>query len=152
MQQSDTQQPVSKPKRATLAFALSLAGAFVILAQGLVRILRGEVITFLGSDEIRRRILEGLALTIVGTIAIVFAVLIIIGAFFIYNRGNPSHWRRTRLNLFSAKYHSRRRLVNRLNPWRNRRRHLSNKQITKQTKANCVCLEEEKKSANESAN
>jgi hypothetical protein len=85
LQQSNTQQPVSKPKRATLAFALSLAGAVVILAQGLVRILRGETITFLGSDEIRRRILAGLALTIVGTIAIVFAVLIIIGAFFIYN-------------------------------------------------------------------
>ena len=59
----------------------------VILAQGLVRILRSGVIAFLGSDEIRRRILVGLALTIVGAIAIVFAVLIIIGAFFIYNPG-----------------------------------------------------------------
>jgi len=87
LQQANTQQPVSKPKRATLAFALSLAGALVILAQGLVRILRGEVITFLGSDEIRRRILVGLALDIVGAIAIVFAVLIIIGAYFIYNPG-----------------------------------------------------------------
>lgn len=57
----------------------------VILAQGLVRILRGEIITFLGSDEIRRRILVGLALDIVGAIAIVFAVLIIIAAYFIYN-------------------------------------------------------------------
>jgi len=85
LQQSNTNQPVSRPKRATLAFALSLAGAVVILVQGLVRILRGGVITFFGSDEIRRRVLAGLALTVVGAIAIVFAVLIVIGVFFIYN-------------------------------------------------------------------
>jgi len=86
LQQSNTQQPVSKPKRATLAFALSLAGAVIILAQGLVRIFHGEII-FLGSDEIRRRLIAGLALDIVGAIAIVFAVLIIIGAYFMYNPG-----------------------------------------------------------------
>jgi hypothetical protein len=72
LQQSNTNQPVSEPKRATLAFALSLAGAVVILAQGLVRILRGGVITFFGSEEIRRRVLAGLTLTVVGAIAIVF--------------------------------------------------------------------------------
>jgi hypothetical protein len=86
LQQPDTQQPVPTPKRATLGFAFSLAGALVILAQGLVRIVRGEI-TFLGSDEIRRRILAGLALGTVGVIAVVFAVLIIIGAYFIFNPG-----------------------------------------------------------------
>ena len=86
MQQSNAQQPVSKPERATIGFAFSLAGALVILAQGLVRIVRGEI-TFLGSDEIRRRILAGLALGTVGVIAVVFAVLIIIGAYFIFNPG-----------------------------------------------------------------
>jgi hypothetical protein len=86
LQQPNTQQPVSKPKRATIGFAFSLAGALVILAQGLVRIVRGEI-TFLGSDEIRRRILAGLALGTVGVIAVVFAVLIIIGAYFIFNPG-----------------------------------------------------------------
>ena len=58
----------------------------IILAQGLVRIFHGEII-FLGSDEIRRRLIAGLALDIVGAIAIVFAVLIIIGAYFMYNPG-----------------------------------------------------------------
>jgi hypothetical protein len=86
LQQPNTQQPLSKPKRATIGFAFSLAGALVILAQGLVRIVRGEI-TFLGSDEIRRRILAGLALGTVGVIAVVFAVLIIIGAYFIFNPG-----------------------------------------------------------------
>jgi len=59
----------------------------LILIQGLVRIFRGAAITFLGSDEIRRRILVGLALTIVGAIAVVFAILVIIGALLIYNPG-----------------------------------------------------------------
>jgi hypothetical protein len=87
LQQSNTQQTVSSPQRNTLAFALSLAGALLILIQGLVRIFRGAAITFLYSDEIRRRILVGLALTIVGAIAVVFAILVIIGAFLIYNPG-----------------------------------------------------------------
>ncbi len=87
MQQSNTQQTVSSPQRNTLAFALSLAGALLILIQGFVRIFRGAAITFLYSDEIRRRILVGLALTIVGVIAVVFAILVIIGAFLIYNPG-----------------------------------------------------------------
>jgi hypothetical protein len=84
LQQSSTQQPVSKPERATMGFAFSLTGALVILAQGLIRIVRGEI-TFLGSDEIRRRILAGLALGTIGIIAIVFAVLIMIGAYLIFN-------------------------------------------------------------------
>jgi hypothetical protein len=87
LQQSNTQQTVSSPKRDTLAFTFSLAGALLILIQGLVRIFRGAAITFLGSDEIRRRILVGLALTIVGAIAVVFAILVIIGALLIYNPG-----------------------------------------------------------------
>jgi hypothetical protein len=87
LQQSNTQQNGSSSQRNALAFALSLAGALLILIQGLVRIFRGAAITFLYSDEIRRRILVGLALTIVGAIAVVFAILIIIGAFLIYNPG-----------------------------------------------------------------
>ena len=85
MQQSNAQQPLSKPERATIGFAFSLAGAILILARGLVRIVAGDVITFVGSDEIRRRFLAGLALSALGAIAVVFAVLIIIGAYFIYS-------------------------------------------------------------------
>jgi hypothetical protein len=68
------QQPnISKPHRATLGFAFSIAGAILILLRGIVRIIVGDVITFAGSDELRRRFLTGLALNIVGGIAVVFA-------------------------------------------------------------------------------
>jgi len=80
------QQPVSTPKRAIIGFAFSVAGAILILARGLVRIVAGDIITFVGSDEIRRRFLAGLALSALGAVAVVFAVLIIIGAYFIYSR------------------------------------------------------------------
>jgi hypothetical protein len=63
-----------------------LAGAILILTRGLVRIVAGDIITFSGSDEIRRSLLTGLALNVLGGIAVVFAVLIIVGAYLIYSR------------------------------------------------------------------
>lgn len=86
MQQPNTQQPVPTFRRATLGFAFSLAGAILILTRGLVRIVAGDIITFSGSDEIRRSLLTGLALNVLGGIAVVFAVLIIVGAYLIYSR------------------------------------------------------------------
>ena len=88
LQQPNTQQP-APPERATAGFAFSLAGAMLILAQGIVRIVRGEV-AFLGADVLRRRILAGLGLSTVGVIAMIFAVLIIIGAYLIYNPGTET--------------------------------------------------------------
>ena len=85
LQQSNTQQP-APPERAVVGFAFSLAGGILILVQGIVRIVRGEI-AFLGADELRRRILAGVGLSTVGVIAMIFAVLIIIGAYFIYNPG-----------------------------------------------------------------
>lgn len=80
------QPPAPTPlKRATIGFALSLVAALIILAQGIVRIFRGEVVTFLG-----RRILAGLALQVVGVIAIIFGILILIGAFLIYSLGKET--------------------------------------------------------------
>ena len=67
-----------------MGFAFSLAGAILILLRGIVRIVVGDVLAFAGSDEIRRRFLAALALNIVGGIAVVFAILIIIGACLIY--------------------------------------------------------------------
>lgn len=87
MQQPNTQQPAPKHQRATLGFVFSLVGAILILLRGLVRIVVGDVIVFVGSDEVRRRFLAGLALNIVGGVAVVFAVLIIVGAVLIF-RGN----------------------------------------------------------------
>ena len=86
MQQQNTMQPTvpAPSKRATIGFALSLVAALIILAQGIVRILRGEALA-LFSDELRRRVLAGLALQVVGVIAIIFAFLILVGAFFIYS-------------------------------------------------------------------
>jgi len=79
-------QSASSPKRAILGFVFSLVGAILILARGLVRITVGDVVTFAGSDELRRRILTGLALNILGGIAVIFAILILVGAYLIYSR------------------------------------------------------------------
>jgi len=69
-----------------LGFAFSLVGAILILTRGIIRIIAGDIITFVGSDEVRHRFLAGLALNLVGGVAVVFAVLIIVGAYFIYKR------------------------------------------------------------------
>jgi hypothetical protein len=84
--------PLAPPplKRAIIGFALSLVAALVIFAQGIVRILRGEAIAFLGSDEVRRRVLAGLALQVVGVFAIIFAILILVGAYFICSPGKET--------------------------------------------------------------
>ncbi len=84
--QQSNKQPASLPKRATLGFILSLIGGMLILLRGVVRITVGDLITFVGSDEVRHRFLAGLALNIIGGIAVVFGILIIIGAYLIYNR------------------------------------------------------------------
>ena len=82
--QPNTQQPLSNPKRANLGFAFSIAGAILILLRGVIRIIAGDIITFVGSDEVRRHFLAGIALNIIGGIAVVFAILIIVGAYLIY--------------------------------------------------------------------
>ncbi len=83
LQQSNP-QPVDRPHRAVLGYAFSIAGAILILLRGLVRIIAGDVITFVGSDEIRRRFLAGLALNILGIAAVVIAIIIIVGAYLMY--------------------------------------------------------------------
>jgi hypothetical protein len=92
LQQPNTTQPPAPPplKRATIGFAISIVAALIILAQGIVRIFRGQAIAFLGSDELRRRVLSGLRLEFVGTIAIIFAILILLGAYFIYCPGKET--------------------------------------------------------------
>jgi len=57
----------------------------LILLRGIVRIVVGDVITFAGSDVIRHRFLAGLALNILGGIAVLFAILILVGAYFVYS-------------------------------------------------------------------
>jgi hypothetical protein len=83
LQQPNTQPPISKSHRATIGFAFSIVGAILILLRGLVRIITGDVITFLGSDEVRHRFLTGIALNLIGGVAVIFAVLIIVGAYLI---------------------------------------------------------------------
>lgn len=90
MQQPNEAQPPVAPKKAKVGFALSLVAALSILAQGVVRIFRGEALAFLGSEGLRQRVLAGLALEVVGVIAIIFAVLILLGAYLIYSPGKET--------------------------------------------------------------
>ena len=80
-----------KKSKLKAAFALSLVGGILILAQGIVRALQGRVLEISGvEDEIRRRILAGIALDVVGAIAVVFGVLIIVGAVLLYQSGKET--------------------------------------------------------------
>lgn len=79
------QQPISKPHRATLGVVFSIIGAILILLRGLVRIVSGDIIAFEGSDLVRHRFLAGIALNIIGGVAVVFAILILVGAYLIYS-------------------------------------------------------------------
>jgi len=95
LQQSNSTPPPpppspTSPKRATGGFVLSLVAALIILAQGIVRIFRGEAISFLGSEGLRQRVLAGIHLQVVGTFAIIFAIVILVGAFFIYHAGTET--------------------------------------------------------------
>lgn len=91
MQQPNSPQPVAKVQRATLGFILSLIAGLFIMIQGIVRVIRGEGAIISGVfDEIPRRVLAGLALRHVGVIAIIFGVLILIGAVLIYSPGKET--------------------------------------------------------------
>ena len=53
-----------------------------------MRSLQGRALDISGvEDEIRRRILEGIAFEVVGVIAIVFGIIIIVGAVMLYQLG-----------------------------------------------------------------
>jgi hypothetical protein len=86
------QQPNSNPpppaevKKATAGFALSLIAGFLVLIEGALLIVRGEL-DILGLRQVQHRILAGLISRHVGVIAIVFAVIIIIGAILIFMPG-----------------------------------------------------------------
>ncbi len=86
MQQPSGSQVPVKVERATAGFAVSLSAGVLILIQGIVRLLHGSTAEF-GLSVIRHRIFGGLALQVVGVVAIVFAVLILLGAFLIYSPG-----------------------------------------------------------------
>lgn len=58
----------------------------MILARGVVRVVAGDIITFAGSDEIRHRFLTGIFIGTLGAVAVVFGIIIIIGAYFIYTK------------------------------------------------------------------
>jgi hypothetical protein len=89
LQQQSSTQSITIPQKATVGFALSLIAGVLILVQGIVRIIRGELLDF-GLDLIRRRLLSGVALEILGAIAIVLAIPIIMGSFLIYSPGKET--------------------------------------------------------------
>ena len=88
MQQTPNVPPPPQASRAIAGFIISLIAGLLILVQGILRSVRGELISSLFSDEVRRRILAGLALEIVGIIAIILGILVLIGAYLIYRPGN----------------------------------------------------------------
>ena len=87
MQEKSDAQPALRTHKAVVGFALSLVSGILVLIQGIMRFIRGKFLE-IGIDFIRRRILAGVAFQVVGVIAVVFAILIIIGAFLIYSPGN----------------------------------------------------------------
>ena len=83
LQQPNTQQPT--PKQAAVGFAFSLAGAVLILLRGIVRLIVGhDILNFAGSDEVKHRLLAALTFTVLGGVAIAFAIIIIVGAVLMY--------------------------------------------------------------------
>ena len=78
------QQPVPNPKKPMWSFALSLVSGILVLLEGLVRIIRGEAISFLASDEVRRRFF-GFLTRVDGVIGLILGIIIIVGAILIYN-------------------------------------------------------------------
>jgi membrane-bound ClpP family serine protease len=90
-QQPSVAQSASKARRATAAFALSLIAGILVIIHGILRILQSRALESSGiEDEIRRRILAGIALHLVGAIAVVFGVLVIVGAVLIYKPGKET--------------------------------------------------------------
>ena len=85
MQHTNTQDQVTRSSKATAGFVLSLFGAILILIRGLVRIFVGDALAFSGSDVIRHRFLAGVAWTVLGGIAVAVGIIILVGAFLIYN-------------------------------------------------------------------
>jgi len=82
-------QALPKPvaKKATVGFALSLVAGILILLQGIVRLVRTQWIMEFGMDEFRRRIFGEVLATTLGIIAVVFGIIVIIGAYLIYQLG-----------------------------------------------------------------
>ncbi len=76
----------ASPQRAVAGFALSLIGAVLILLRGIVRIIVGhDILNFAGSDFVRHRFFAGAAISLLGVAAVAFAVIIMVGAYFMYS-------------------------------------------------------------------
>ena len=61
------------------------------MVQGIVRALQGRALEISGvEDEIRRRILAGIDLRLLGVIAVIFGILIIVGAMLLYQFGKEA--------------------------------------------------------------
>ncbi len=73
---------VQKP---TIAFSLSLIAAVLVIVQGIVRLVQSRILEVTGiTDALSGRILAGLALWHLGTIALIFGALILVGAIVMY--------------------------------------------------------------------
>ena len=80
-------QGSTETKRAIIGFIISLLAGLLILIQGIVRLVRAEWALDFGFGEIPRRFFGATFLTTRGIFAVVFGIIILLGAFLIYRPG-----------------------------------------------------------------
>jgi uncharacterized membrane protein YidH (DUF202 family) len=80
-------QASTETKRAVIGFIISLLASLLILIQGIVRLVRAEWALDFGFREIPRRIFGETFLTTRGIFAVVFGIIVLLGAFLIYRPG-----------------------------------------------------------------
>jgi hypothetical protein len=74
-------------KRAIVGFIISLLAGLLILIQGIVRLFRAEWALDFGFGEIPRRVFGETFLTTRGIIAVVFGIIVLLGAYLMYRPG-----------------------------------------------------------------
>jgi hypothetical protein len=77
----------TETKRAVIGFIISLLAGLLILIQGIVRLVRAEWALDFGFGEIPRRFFGETFLTTRGIFAVVFGIIVLLGAFLIYRPG-----------------------------------------------------------------
>jgi hypothetical protein len=80
-------QGSTETKRAVIGFIISLLAGLLILIQGIVRLVRAEWALDFGFGEIPRRLFGETFLTTRGIFAVVFGIVVLVGAFLMYRPG-----------------------------------------------------------------
>jgi uncharacterized membrane protein YidH (DUF202 family) len=103
-------QGSTETKRAVIGFIISLLAGLLVLIQGIVRLVRAEWALDFGFGEIPRRLFGETFLTTRGIFAVVFGIMVLLGAFLIYRPGKENGRRHTCSRILCNEHHRRRRL------------------------------------------